>query len=214
MKTTFKKSFSQNGAEAEASRAKSISLYFLRASRFAKPSRGFTVLFAALIASLLLAVGLAIFDIVFKEVSFATVVRDSNYAIYAADTGIECAEYWDSQCGTAGVCNAGFTSAFATSTASQTYPPLSSGSQLICAGQDILTDNQEILTPTQYPPVPPTANSATTNFAIYLDKDQVPYCAIVQVMKSDTGTIIISRGYNTCDTTDPNRIERALDTSY
>src|SRR5579863_63543 len=103
-------------------------------------TKGFTVLFAALIPALLLAVGLAIFDIIFKEVSFATVARDSNYAIYAADTGAECAEYWDQQCGA--TCNAGFTSAFSTSSASAVSPPVASGQQPLCAGQTILTQNQ------------------------------------------------------------------------
>src|SRR5579863_9728289 len=126
-------------------------------------TKGFTVLFAALIPALLLAVGLAIFDIIFKEVSFATVARDSNYAIYAADTGAECAEYWDQQCGA--TCNAGFTSAFSTSTFSASNPPVASGVPLLCAGQDIRTANASVITNNGDSPFMANAVSATTTFA-------------------------------------------------
>lgn len=190
--------------------------YFANASSL-KPNAcsGFTVLFAALIAALLLAVGLAIFDIIFKQVTFARMVRDSNYAIYAADTGSECALYWDFKCTEAGCADG---SAFATSSASIGKVPAAG---LMCNGQDILTVNDDILTGSGYSTeVEHDARSATTTFALYLSQDgTVPYCAIVQVAKwADSDgipfTAIISRGYNTCDLSNQNRIERAYLVSY
>ena len=56
---------------------------------------GFTLLFSVLIASLLLAIGIAIFNITLKELLLSSSARESQFAIYAADTGIECALYWD-----------------------------------------------------------------------------------------------------------------------
>src|SRR3989344_5447846 len=56
---------------------------------------GFTLFFAVLIASLLLAIGLAIFNITIKELVLSSSVRDSEFAFYAADSGVECALYWD-----------------------------------------------------------------------------------------------------------------------
>lgn len=171
--------------------------------------KGFTVLFAMLISALLLAVGLAIFDIIFKQVSFATVVRDSNYAIYAADTGSECALYWDFKM-----------EKFATSSASNTPT-----SGLSCVRQDILTTNQDIVTGGGYAQttIETSATGAVTTFAIYLepnpeDRIAVPHCAVVQVIKSNEdgiiSTTIISRGYNTCELGNPNRIERAYVATY
>ncbi len=57
--------------------------------------RGFTLLLASLIASLLLAIGLSMFTIAQKEIILSSLGRDSQYAFYAADAGAECALYWD-----------------------------------------------------------------------------------------------------------------------
>jgi hypothetical protein len=50
---------------------------------------------AALIASIVLALGTSIFTLVRKELILSSIGRDSQYAFYAADTGAECALYWD-----------------------------------------------------------------------------------------------------------------------
>jgi hypothetical protein len=57
--------------------------------------RGFTLLLAALIASIVLSLGSSIFLIAQKQVILASLSRDSQFAFYAADTGAECALYWD-----------------------------------------------------------------------------------------------------------------------
>ena len=58
---------------------------------------GFTLLFAVLISSLLLTIGIAIFNITFKEVILASQARESQFSFYAADSGLECALLWDKQ---------------------------------------------------------------------------------------------------------------------
>ena len=57
--------------------------------------RGFTIFFAVLVASLSLSIGLAIYDLFVRELLLSQTATQSQYAIYAADTGIECALYWD-----------------------------------------------------------------------------------------------------------------------
>src|SRR3989344_881292 len=57
-------------------------------------SRGFTILFAVLIGSILLAVGIAIFDITVRELRLSSIARESQIAVYNADSGAECALYW------------------------------------------------------------------------------------------------------------------------
>ncbi len=60
--------------------------------------RGFTLLLAALISSIVLAVGAAIFGIAQKQLTLSAIGRDSQFAFYAADTAAECALYWDFRC--------------------------------------------------------------------------------------------------------------------
>jgi len=60
-----------------------------------KHERGFTLLLAALVGSLVLALGLSIVAIVRKSVTLSSIGRDSQFAFYAADTAAECALYWD-----------------------------------------------------------------------------------------------------------------------
>lgn len=56
---------------------------------------GFTLLLAALVASLVLILGVSIFEVVQKEISLSSLGRDSQFAFYAADTAAECALFWD-----------------------------------------------------------------------------------------------------------------------
>jgi len=56
---------------------------------------GFAVLFAILIASFLITLGISIFTISLKEIQIVTSARDSQIAYYAADSARECALYWD-----------------------------------------------------------------------------------------------------------------------
>ncbi len=58
-------------------------------------ARGFTLLLAALVASVVLALGAAIYGLVVKELELSGLGRDSQFAFFAADTAAECALYWD-----------------------------------------------------------------------------------------------------------------------
>ncbi|HEC32849.1 MAG TPA: hypothetical protein ENI63_01150 [Candidatus Kaiserbacteria bacterium] len=64
-----------------------------------KKERGFTLLLAVLVSGVLLAIGLAIFNITIKELLLSSSGRDSQFAFYAADSGTECALYWDQKGG-------------------------------------------------------------------------------------------------------------------
>lgn len=59
------------------------------------PNSGFTLFYAVLVSSLLLALGLAIFNITYKELILSAGARESATAFYAADSGLECALFWD-----------------------------------------------------------------------------------------------------------------------
>lgn len=183
-------------------------------TRFHTP-QGFTIFFAMLVASLCLAVGVAIYDLTVRELDLSATVSQSQYAIYAADSGAECALYWDLKCSLGG-CREG--SAFATSSA---YQGINSGAY--CNAQDVA----QYGTPPATFAAPPTgwtpwtkdlsAAAATTTFYVsYLPT--YPYCAFVTVTKSGDPieTTIVSRGYNTCDSASTGliRLERVLQVSY
>ncbi len=57
--------------------------------------RGFTLLIAVILSSVVLAVGLSLMDVAFKQVILASTAKQSQYAFYAADAALECALYWD-----------------------------------------------------------------------------------------------------------------------
>ena len=142
-------------------------------------TRGFTIFFAMLVGSLSLAVGLAIYDLAVREIDLSAAANQSQYAIYAADAGVECALYWDFK---APGLN-GIPSVFGTSSAA------SWGDSATCNGQDIDADG----TPPD-PIAPPSeggwsewvitdaANAASTTFTLSMLPDQ-PYCAVVDVGK-------------------------------
>lgn len=160
--------------------------------------RGFVTLFAVLVAGLLLAVGISIYDITSKELIFTTVTRDSELAFYAADTGLECALKWDIRYD--GAANYRSGSVFATSTHS--LPPTAG---VLCNGIDVAATPWSI---------DHTAGAATTTFTVtFLPQN---YCAVVTVAKSGypSLTSVVSRGYNLCDQTASGRVERALQANY
>lgn len=157
--------------------------------------RGIALYIAITVTGALVLVSYAIIEIALKQIAISSIGRDSQQAFYAADTGAECAIYWDIKNPT----NPG-RSAFATSTA------------------QTITCNYEPSTPLINPQNlnMPVGNTSTSTFRMYFGPD--PYCADVTVGKSYSGgnpkTTIESRGYNTCDTTAPQRVERAVRISY
>lgn len=56
---------------------------------------GFAMLFSVLISSLLVAIGLSIFSLTLKELTISTSARESQVAFYAANSGMDCAIYWN-----------------------------------------------------------------------------------------------------------------------
>ncbi len=165
-------------------------------------SRGFSMLFSVLASSLVLSIGLSIFNLTLKELVLSSSGRESQFAFYAADSGAECALYWDLE----------GTNIFATPTSPHTpsnpNPECGPGNQGISITPSI------------------SGGSATTQFQFDVYKpgesSLLYFCAKVKVIKTDeSGTIkttIESRGYNNqcglLSTADINRVERALRIKY
>jgi len=56
---------------------------------------GFIILYAILLSTVILTIGLAILDIMIQQISLSGTERDSSRAFYAADSALECILYWD-----------------------------------------------------------------------------------------------------------------------
>jgi len=56
--------------------------------------KGFVVIMVVLLLSVILIVGLGVFDIVLREILISNMGSESQKAFYAADSGAECVQYW------------------------------------------------------------------------------------------------------------------------
>ncbi len=153
-------------------------------------NKGFTLLIAMVTTSMLLLVSFVVVNIALEQLVLSNAATESQYAFYAADSGAECALYWDLKNGD--------TSAFDSATAGS----------ITCNHQSISTGSQSVPTiPAQSSVI---GGSATSIFNLTFTKG----CAIVRVTKSGGITSVDSRGYNTCDTTSLRRFERGVTLSY
>jgi hypothetical protein len=163
-------------------------------------SKGYTLLFAVLVSSLVLAIGISILTISRKEFLISTSTRDSSAALWAADGGIECAIFGEQ--------NGAFTTTVDNTGRIGCSVPMS-----------ITAVNLQT----------PTASEGNFTFNARFGSSGTS-CAIVTVTKyKDTNNKlkfnVLSRGYNTgwrtpdpqnnpnvgyCDLPSAKRVERAL----
>jgi hypothetical protein len=61
-----------------------------------KYQKGFALLFAVLLSSIILAIAIGVTSISLNEINFGTSGKDAGDAFFAADTGAECALFYDS----------------------------------------------------------------------------------------------------------------------
>ena len=170
-------------------------------------TRGFTIFFASLVAALALAVGVAIYDITVRELALSVIETQSQEAIYAADSGTECALYWDTKVSTSTNTTG---SAFATSS---TDTEIAKSGQALCNGQDIVAGSAPLSVPWS---IVSNGSAATTTFEISLGKYQSSPCVLVTVAKSGnpSATAINAYSHNPCNPNDPNQLERQLQVTY
>lgn len=139
--------------------------------------KGFTLLLAVLVTSIVLGVSVGFSIFVLRELRISAMGRESQKAFFAADSGAECVLYWDLK---------KIPSAFSTTTTSI----------INCAGSNYTVGG----------------SSGISNFTLNFSNGS---CASVRVDKTVyLQTRIYSYGRNTCNLSDPNRVERALDIAY
>lgn len=163
-------------------------------------NKGFTLLTAIIVTSILMLVSFVVANIALKQLLLTYAGQESQYAFYNADSGVECAQYWD-------IKNSGG-SAFATSTTGT----------ITCSNQTVTTGNESLAT---FPPDPNTSqiggggdSNPTSIFGLNFDHG----CVLVKVTKAYANgvlqTTIESHGYNTCDLNADRRFERGIRITY
>ncbi|MEK9185545.1 MAG: hypothetical protein AAB863_02105 [Patescibacteria group bacterium] len=165
-------------------------------------TRGFSLFISVIVMGSLLLIAFSVANISVKETEFSTSNRESQYAIFAADAGVECALYWDAK-------HPSELSAFATST---------SGSPISCAG--VLIGNGQTIPGTTTAVLIGGGGSGNPTSAIYfpmnIGSNPTNACVIVTITKNQNGsTYISSYGYNQCaNPSDPRRVERGIEVTY
>jgi len=165
---------------------------------------GFVILIAVLLAVVFSLIGASIFSISLKELVLSSGGKDSQFAFYAADSGADCALYWDLKY-----------NKFATSTYSV------APTNLNCSEQNVTNSPTNwVWGATVDGQVTDLKHGGTIfGFDLYPGDSFRNDCVIVSVLKTkkDNGTYstkIISRGYNTCEPDSSRRVERAVEINY
>ncbi len=149
------------------------------------PRRGAVLLIAVLMASVMLSVGLGVYQRTYKQLVFSSFWKQMQVSFAAADSGLECAMYWDLHPGTPSC----FGAAYSTWTVQNWTPGITSGNFEVntSGGCVIVTITKP--SPNDMPAPAP----AGTKYSTYIE----------------------SRGYNdVCGSTNPRRVERALKIDY
>lgn len=171
--------------------------------------RGFTILYAMLIAGVLLSIGVSIASIAIREVALVANAAQSTNAFYIADSGVECALYLDF---------AATEKVIASEVGVNPNPDMS---QVYCGAYNTSPGNQM--------PTPTYSTEGlyrVTSFTVYFDSqfivgdnppvDTTGRCAVVTIKRSTANgsTIIDSRGFTTCNVSNPKVVERGIRVTY
>ncbi len=193
---------------------------------------GYALMLSIVVSSVVLSIGLSLLNIVQKELILSGTGRDSQFAFYAADAGLECVLYWDIH-----------EQAFPSSETdwNSGAPPLSSGdgcgktdfgdsgeSQWIAVLDDGATPYGCVTAGD--PPVTTCSGHeddiVTLTFQIDFSAQDAPHgsCAKITVTKTGNGqtggnyevrTTADSKGYNDeCSLDNPALVERGISVSY
>ncbi len=153
--------------------------------------KGFVILIAVVVSSLLVSIGFFIADISVKEVGLSFAGSESQIAFYVADSSLECALFQDLR-----------VESFkekSLDTEDIDYP-----SSFFCNETEFIIDERETSTET----------SATTFYTANLDLSGRASYTTLEIQKRNSGleTTIVARGFNL--ETGQNIVERALQVDY
>jgi hypothetical protein len=175
-------------------------------------SRGFAILYAVLMVSIILTISLTLLDISYKQLVLASINKESKLAYYAAVNALNCVNYWDKD-----ALNATGDDFYKPFGRFDFIPSLTfiSNTQPIYCAEDTIQASDIIK----------ESNNHTDSISKFkVDFTDGSY-ADVMVIKGDGtsgfpnydtpegGTLIRVDGYNTSNPNNPRRVQRSLDSS-
>jgi hypothetical protein len=162
--------------------------------------KGFVVLFAVVLASIILAVSLGVANIAYRELTFTTSAKNSNDAFYAADTGVECALYYDQN-----AVNPPPTNAIA-------FGNITNNTSTECAGTGVhMNDGAGTVSdPWKFYLFPLGANaSACAEVTVWRDSSTPPVTTV-----NSKGYNVYDKSSSTCGFNGASRVERHIELTY
>ena len=157
-----------------------------------KKNKGFVLLYAVMLSSILLAITVGVMEISYSEIKFGTSAKDTNDAFFAADTGAECALYYDK-------------------VSPNLFPVAGGATEIMCANSSITPTYSSGSGSGFYSFIIKNLGGES------LISDRKG-CAVVTVFKTESSGQIISKGYNNngvnCDTSNASTVERQLILNY
>ncbi|MEO6536080.1 MAG: hypothetical protein ABIT47_00150 [Candidatus Paceibacterota bacterium] len=150
-----------------------------------KSSQGFALVITLIFVSVVLALGVSLLDVAYKQILLSSSSKQSQYAFYNADSAMECALYYDQKSGVFGY---DYVGAFAPT----------------CGGQSVTISRRD---------APSVGSNRTTIYDVNCVGGGVS-ATVTAIKQSNGATNIFANGYNTCNASLPNRIERGLKVSY
>ncbi len=165
---------------------------------------GFTLVLALFLSTIVLTITLSMMQILYKQLTLSTADRESQIAFFAADSGMECAYYWDFRADLLGS---------TTQSLFQSVTPLATLAPS-CGGQNIFTTPGPTSEPAFSTTTSTLAEDITTFYMTNINGTQACTYVIVRKNKSTATTTIESHGQNRCILGDPRRVERAIQFRY
>jgi hypothetical protein len=148
-------------------------------------NRGFTLFIAVVITGTLLLIATGIATLAYKQGLISSYGKESQIAFYAADSGIDCALYWD-------VKNPSGESAFDPAQTST-----------INCNRDFYNWGTNQWT---------VGGTSQSEFTMFFLPER--YCAVVKVIKGGGATTIESYGFSSCNVVNARRVQRAVRVEY
>ena len=161
---------------------------------------GFVILFAVTVAAIMLSLALGVTNIALEEIKFGTSAKDTNNAFFAADTGNECALYNDYL------------------PTGSPFSELGSSGEVSCVGETIDLNDHAGPPPWWDFVITGLGTTGTSCAKVRVTKETITDYDEDGNPTEHILTTIVSKGFSigdsSCDSTNQDRVERELVTTY
>jgi Tfp pilus assembly protein PilE len=159
--------------------------------------KGFALLFTVVIVGAIAVITAGLTSTIYKQLILSSLSKDSNSAFYEADTGADCALYADLR----GVAPIG-----------STFLADHVGNSWFCGGIELRVKDWNDTNPMGNYKLEPVTPDDFSEPCFNIEVTRTNH--INEKGKTVTDTLIKTKGYNICDTTNIRAVEREIDIEY